>query len=48
MILIEDSLILGIELFPFLLKHFVADGLMFGDAVRIELPSTSYSTLDKG
>jgi hypothetical protein len=47
MIFIENSLLLSVELFSFFLEDLEADGLMFGNTVRVELPSTSHRTLNK-
>lgn len=47
MLTIENSLVLGIELFSFLLEDFVTNGLMFRYTVGIKLSSTSNTTLDK-
>jgi hypothetical protein len=42
MIIIQYSLLLGIKLLPLFLENFIANSLMFGDTLRVELSTTTY------
>lgn len=47
MFAVDNSLLLGVELFSFLLEDFVTDSLMLGDALGVELSAASNRTFDK-
>lgn len=45
LVIIDEPVLLGVKLLPFLLEYFLAVGFMFLDAVGVELAATAHSAL---